>query len=151
MAARIIGIGQAMAGDDGAGIAVVRRLCEMPSADGVEVMEIAEPSALVPLLTDGASPVVLIDAMVDGGEPGRIVHLRSGAGAGRSRLLSSHGIGVQQAIDLAMTLNPDDFAQRVEIVAITIARPAAYGTGLSPEVARAVEQAAIEALRLAGI
>lgn len=151
MAARIIGMGQAMAGDDGAGIAVVRHLREMPCGDWAEVMEIAEPSALVPLLTDGASPVVLIDAMVDGGEPGLVVHLRSGAGARRPRLLSSHGIGVQQAIDLAMTLNPDDFAQRVEIVAITIARPAAYGAGLSPEVARAVERAAIEALRLAGI
>ncbi len=150
MAARIIGIGQAMAGDDGAGIAVVRHLREMSSDAGVEVMEIAEPSALVPLLTDGASPVVLIDAMVDGGEPGRILHVRFGAGEHRSPLLSSHGLGVLQAIDLAMTLNPDDFAQRVEIVAITIARPAAYGTGLSPEVAQAVDRAAIEALRLAG-
>ena len=76
--------------------------------------------------------------------------MRSGAGMHRSRLLSSHGLGVLQAIELAMTLNPDDFAPRVEIVAITIARPAAYGTGLSPEVSRAVERAAIEVLRLAG-
>jgi len=150
LAGRIIGIGQAMAGDDGAAIAVVRQLRERASGAGVEVMEIAEASALVPLLTDGATPVVLIDAMVDGGEPGRVVHLRPEIGARQSRLLSSHGLGVLQAIELAMTVNPDDFAQRVEIIAITIARPSAYGAGLSPEVARAVERAAGEAIRLAG-
>lgn len=149
MAARIVGIGQAMAGDDGVAIAVVRRLREMAPRDGVEVTEIAEASALVPLLTDGVSPVVLIDAMVDGGEPGRVVRLDGDVGARRSRLLSSHGLGVLEAIELAMTINPGDFAQRVEIIAITIARPAAYGSELSPEVARAVDRAAIEALKLA--
>jgi hydrogenase maturation protease len=140
-----------MAGDDGAGIAVVRHIREMPPPAGVEVIEIAEPSALIPLLTDRVSPVVLIDAIVDAGEPGRVLRLRPGGGARRARLLSSHGVGVLEAIDLALTLNPDDFPQKVEIIAITIARPAAYGAALSPEVARVVGQAAGEAVRLAGM
>lgn len=140
-----------MAGDDGAGIAVARRIREMPLPAGVEVSEVAEPTALVALLTDGANPVVLIDAVVDGGKPGRVLHLAPGAHARRARLLSSHGVGVLQAIDIARTLDPDRLARRIEVIAITIARPARAGEALSPDVARAVEKAAAEALKVAGL
>lgn len=149
MAARIIGVGQAMAGDDGVGIAVARRIRQMRPPAAIEVVEVAEPSALLPLLTDSASLVVLIDALVDGGTPGRILRLGSGAGARRGHLLSSHGVGVLEAIELARSLDPENLAQRIEIIGVTIARPARYGEELSPGVARAVERAAAEAIKLA--
>ncbi len=152
MAARIIGIGQPMAGDDGVGLAAARRARELSARPDLEVIELAEPSALVPLLTDGASPVVLLDALAGGGEPGRVIRLapeggRRGIGA---RLLSSHGVGVCDAVELARTLEPARVAAKIEIVAVTIARPGRYRDTLSPAIAAAVDSAAALALELAG-
>ncbi len=150
MSARIIGIGQPMAGDDGVGIAIARRAREMCERTDVEVVEIAEPSALLPLLIDGANPVVLIDAALGGREPGEILHFAPRPGWQRARLLSSHGVGVRDAIELAKILEPEAAANNIEIVAVTILQPSRYGGALSPAVAGAVNKAAALALRLAG-
>jgi hydrogenase maturation protease len=150
LTARIIGIGQPMAGDDGVGIAVARRVCEICERSDVQVMELAEPSALVPLLADGANPVVLIDAIVGSGKPGRVLHFAPLLGRRCARLLSSHGVGVRDAVELAKTLEPDAVAENINIVAVTIQRPSHYGDVLSPAVAAVIEQAAAFALWLVG-
>jgi hydrogenase maturation protease len=139
-----------MAGDDGVGVAVARRVREFEQRADIEVIELTDPSALVPLLTDGASPVVLIDALVDGGEPGRVIHLAADRDAPGARLLSSHGVGVRDAVEIARSLEPEHVAERIEIVAVTIARPSRYCDALSPAVAAALDRAAALALELAG-
>ncbi len=139
-----------MAGDDGVGIAVARRARELHGRADLEVIELAEPSALVPLLTDGASPVVLIDALVVGGEPGHVLHFAPERDRRGARLLSSHGVGVRDAVELARTLEPERVAEKIEIVGVTIARPSRYHDALSPAVAAAVERAAALALELVG-
>jgi hydrogenase maturation protease len=138
-----------MAGDDGVGIAAARRARDICELRDVEVTEIAEPSALVPLLIDGTSPVVLIDAVVGGGEPGQVLHADLDPGRPSLRLLSCHGIGVREAIALAKTLQPESVAEKIEIVAVTIPPPSRYSEMLSPEVAAAIDSAASLALRLA--
>jgi hydrogenase maturation protease len=149
LAARVIGIGQAMAGDDGAGVAAARRVRELSAA--IEIVEVAEPSALIPLLRDGADPVVLIDAVVDTGVPGRVLHLEPGMQSRRAKLLSSHGVGVMDAIELARILDPPRVAPRIEIIGITIARASRHGDALSAPMAAAIEPAARAAVRLAGV
>lgn len=150
MPARIIGIGQPMAGDDAAGLAAIRMLRERGVPQGIDLTEVAEPSALVPMLIDGADPVILIDAVVDAGSPGRILRIVPGkAKLARARLLSTHGLGVLEAVKLARTLHPDSIAPRIAIIGITISRPTCYSESLSPAVARAARRAAAQALRLA--
>jgi hydrogenase maturation protease len=103
------------------------------------------------LLIDGANPVVLIDALVDGGEPGRVLQLAPKPGwRSAGLLLSSHGVGVCDAVELAKTLEPDTAARNIDIVAVTIRRPSRYRDALSPAVAAAIDKAAALALRLAG-
>jgi hydrogenase maturation protease len=149
VAARIIGVGQAAAGDDGVGIAVVRRLREMKLPRHIELVEAAEPSAMVPYLIEGQDRVVLIDAIVGAGPPGRVMRLESETSQlKKGRLLSSHGVGVLEAIELARELAPR--APQVVVLAIAIERPSRYGEGLTPEVAAAVQIAAEQALALAG-
>lgn len=150
MPARIIGIGQPMAGDDGVGVAIARRVREICERTDVEIIELSEPSALVPLLIDGANPVVLIDALVGGGEPGDVLHFAPKAGWRSARLLSSHGVGVRDAIELAKILEPAAASHNIDIVAVTIVRPDHYCESLSPAVAAAIDKAAALALRLAG-
>jgi hydrogenase maturation protease len=133
----VVGIGQAMAGDDGVGLVVARAL----AARGVVVRETADASLLLSLLGDGRK-VVVVDAVVGGGAPGSVMRLDPHALAAGPTPLSSHGVGVAEAIELARTLYGDRAVSRVEIVGVAIDPPAGVGVGLSPAVAAAVEPAA---------
>jgi hydrogenase maturation protease len=147
VAARIIGVGQQWAGDDGVGIAVIRKLRE--AAARCELIELNEPARLIDLLTDGADPVVLVDALLDDGPSGRVLLIDSHRRDARSKhLLSTHGLGVMDAIELARALHPARVAPRIFLVAITVQEAARRGVGLSPVVDAAVPRAAAQALML---
>lgn len=149
MAARIIGIGQPMAGDDGAGIAAIAAIRQIGPPPATELAEVIEPTAIVPLLSDGADPVILIDAALHSGPAGTIVDLVPGKPARRrGRLLSTHGIGVLDAIELARMLHPQSIAKRIVVIGITISRDHRRGENLSPAVAKAVGEAAAHAIAL---
>jgi hydrogenase maturation protease len=148
-AARIIGLGQALAGDDGVGLAVIAHLRQRSDLGDVELCEASDPSELVALLAHDRL-VVIVDALL--GTPAgttREIGIAEIDAAGPSTL-SSHGMGLSQAIELARTLAPDRFAPRLHIVAVTIARPRPGERRLSPAVAAAVPHAAAIAVTLAG-
>lgn len=147
MRVRVIGLGQAAAGDDGVGGAVVRALRERGTHHEIEIHELAEASALVALLTPDV-PVILVDAVL-GAPAGQVVELNPAELELHAPLrLSSHGLGVVEAIDLARVLNDGADLPPLRIVAVTIARPEQYGHGLSPAVAAAVPLAAERVLSL---
>jgi hydrogenase maturation protease len=141
----IVGIGQLAGGDDGVGLAVARAL----AARGFETRESADASIVLALLA-AERRVVLVDAVVGGGAPGAVVRLTAEALGSGPQPLSSHGLGVAEALELASTLYGVAIAERVEIVGVAIERPAGSTFGLSPAVAAAVEPAAALAASLAG-
>jgi hydrogenase maturation protease len=145
---RIIGIGQDAAGDDGAGIAAARYLRTLNVPDGIEVIDQADPSGIIPYLTDGADLTVLLDAVIDAGPSGRVIAIDPSKLEG-GRLLSTHGIGVLEAIGIARAIGDSAKAPRIAIIGITIDRPTRHGAGLSDRVAAAVPIAARQALELA--
>ncbi len=148
MAARIIGVGQEWAGDDGVGIAVVRKLREAGSE--FDLVELDEPSRLIDLLTDGADPVVLIDALLDDGPPGRVLRIDEPQRNPLAwHLLSTHGVSVIDAIELARIAHPDRVARRIFIVGVTIQEVSRHGNGLSAEVQASVARTAAQAYALA--
>jgi len=142
----VVGIGQPAAGDDGVGLAVARAL----AGRGVEVRECADASVVLALL-EAERRVVIVDAVVGGGAPGSVLRLDPAALASGPAPLSSHGLGVAEAIELARTLYGERAARGVAIIGIAIDRPPAPGAapGLSPAVAAAVEPAAALAAALA--
>ncbi|HEY0839475.1 MAG TPA: hydrogenase maturation protease [Vulgatibacter sp.] len=145
--ARVIGLGQSAAGDDGVGVAVVRALRERGLPSGVEVHHLSDPSALAALL-DPNVPVVIVDAVL-GSSPGELVALTPDELATHAPLrVSSHGLGITEAIGLARVLDAGADLPVVRIVAVTITRPAGYREGLSAEVAAAVPRAADRVLQL---
>ena len=149
MRARVIGLGQPAAGDDGVGLAVLQSLRQRGPLPDVELLEVADDLALVPLL-ETESTVVLVDA-VAGDTPGNVVVLTPEELACRDRgATSTHGIGVAQAIALARVLADGVARAPVRIVAVTIRTPTGYGYGLSPAVAAAVPVAARRVLALLG-
>jgi hydrogenase maturation protease len=150
----VVGVGNALRGDDGAGLEVARRVRERADADGVLVRELeGEGVGLLDLWT-GARAVVLVDSVRSGDAPGTVHRVDATGGplpAGLRASTSTHAVGVAEAIELARALGrlPD----RLVVYGIEGGR---FDTGaeLSPGVAAAIDRVAdavlSEARALAG-
>lgn len=153
---RVIGCGNPDAGDDAAGIlAVAEARGALEAVAGVEVVPRASPLQLVHLLRDVAA-VVVVDAIRTphgGRAPGALIRAEAGpAGlpAGISSCLSSHGLGIAEAVGLAAALGQ---APRVVVLGVE-AESAVVGAPLSAAVRAAlpelVSRIVTEATGLAG-
>ena len=102
MGLRVIGVGNTLRGDDGAGPAVARALGER----GADALEHAGDGVGLIDRFDGAARVVVVDAMCAGLAPGTVRVFEAGLTplpAGRF-VRSSHRIGVAEGIELARVL-----------------------------------------------
>jgi hydrogenase maturation protease len=141
MGARVVGIGQRLAGDDGVGLRVAERVRAL-DLPGVEVASAASATDLIAAL-EGPERVIVVDAVLGPGEPGRLhVAAPEDFGAGRLVAVSTHGLDVPGAVAMARALYPETVAPSIRIVGVEIARADRLGEGLSAEVAMAVEGAA---------
>lgn len=141
MAVTVVGIGQPWAGDDGVGPAVVEALRETGLPRGVTAVAVADPSDLVALLGQ-ADDVIVVDAVVEAGAPGRLVELDPDERDPAEPLaVSSHGIGVRQAIALARALSDGRPLARTRILGVAIHRPMFKARRLTPGVAAALPAA----------
>lgn len=125
----MIGLGNAMRGDDAAGLIAARRL------HGVE--HEGEPLALLDVW-DGAQSVVVIDAVRSGGVPGTIHRFDATEPlpAALRSSTSTQAVGLAETIELARAL--DRLPARLTVYGIEGERFEA-GTGLTPAVSAAVE------------
>jgi len=141
MATRVIGIGQPSAGDDGVGYLILDALEQLPLPHGTELIRIQDASALVDLvLTDRA--VIVVDAVLDPEHAGAVRLLDEQAlDASSPGSVSTHGLGVIPALELARILYADRIAKNVCFVTVAIAAPRGYSHELSDGVAAAVPKA----------
>lgn len=144
---RIIALGQAAAGDDAVGFAVLEELQHRGLPRDIELRRAEETTALIALL-GGTERVVLVDAAL-GARPGDVMQLDIDELADQDvRPVSSHGMSVGAIVELARILAPDSVAPSIHLVAVTIARPDRCNHGLTPAVAAAVGRAADTVLEL---
>jgi hydrogenase maturation protease len=138
----LIGVGNGWRGDDGAGLALARRVREL-APPGVEVREVDGDATALMDAWSGAEHVVVVDAAQSEAAPGTVRRFDAGATALPVRALrsSTHAFGVSDAVELARALGrlPD----RLEVYAIEGASFTA-GERLSPAVERAVAELASE-------
>lgn len=148
----IIGIGQTLRGDDGAGIQAVRRWqAEYPASAKlpglrVELEELPGLSLLDRL--SGADAAILVDAVNSGASPGSLYRLElSDLDAFRPESDSAHGWGVAETLYLGHMLYPQELPEVIVLVGIE-AGDMHLGDGLSREVSGALHQVAgmIEAI-----
>ena len=135
----VIGVGNEFRRDDGAGPAVIGRLRDLVPAGVGLVITDGEPTRMIEAWT-GAALAVVVDAVrVFGPEPphpGRVHRFAlDRPGGGAARTASSHGLGLDDAIALAVAL--DRMPGRLIVHAIE-AGDLSQGTGLTPPVAEAV-------------
>jgi hydrogenase maturation protease len=139
---RVIGIGQRYAGDDAVGLAILEELRGRGVPPGVELFEVADPTALLPLL-ETPHAVFVVDAVVGAGRAGDVVDLGAEEIAqALDRPLSTHGLGVVKAIALSRALFGDGGARRVRIIGVRIEAPVRGDRAMSPAVSGAVARAA---------
>jgi hydrogenase maturation protease len=97
----VIGIGNEFRGDDGAGIAVARRLRETPCLDVREFQQ--EPTSLLDEW-QGHDAVVLVDTMRSGATPGTIRRIDASQTPLPRALggsTSTHAVGLGETLELA--------------------------------------------------
>ena len=141
----VIGVGNEFRRDDGAGIEVVAGLRgHVP--DGVELLvSDGEPTALIEAWDEALLAVVVDAVHAHPGEPGRLHRLvLEGDRHALDSPVSSHGLGLGEAIDLARVLGR--MPERLIVHAVE-AGDTAQGTGLTPVVAAAISRLVAAVLR----
>jgi hydrogenase maturation protease len=134
----VIGVGNPERGDDGAGIAVLRRL-RSPRASGVKLRECRGEAEDLIAAWRGARRVILVDAALSGAHPGTVHRIE----AHREPLVeglrspSAHDRGVADAVELAR--NTGRLPPSLVVYAIE-GRTFHPGRDLSPSVRLAVER-----------
>lgn len=134
--ALVIGVGNDYRHDDAAGLAVVRQLKKY-DIPGVRLLESDGDPAKLLELWKGVSSVILVDAVASGATPGTIHWLDVDHESVPSQLfqVSSHGLGVAQAIELARALK--QLPAFVKLFGIE-GRNFEEGEGISKEVAESI-------------
>jgi hydrogenase maturation protease len=132
----VIGVGNPFRQDDGAGLAVARKLKEL--ADGTfSVVEEGGEGATLLESWKGAGALLLLDAVQSGAEPGTIHRLDAISQALPVNMFrdSSHAFGIAEAVELARALGrlPETL-----IVYGIEGKEFQAGTGLSHEVESAL-------------
>src|SRR5271157_6650837 len=133
----VIGVGNEYRGDDGAGVAVARRLrAQFPG--GVTILEESGEGASLIQAWQGAAWVMLVDAVRSSAPPGTIHRLDARAEPMPTGFFnySTHAFSVAEAVELARSL---DRLPPYLIVYGIEGENFAAGVGLSAAVERAVE------------
>jgi hydrogenase maturation protease len=127
----VIGVGNPMRGDDGAGPEVARRVTSVEGYRGAtgsyELMDVWE----------GADEVIIVDAARSGSEPGTIHRFDAQDGPLPAGVIgaSTHSIGVAEVIEMARSL--ERLPERLFVYGIEIS-DLTPGSELSQTVERAV-------------
>lgn len=143
---RVLGVGSPQ-GDDQAGWAVVDSLGAEMDGRAVELLRLDRPGPRLLGFFRGASHVVIVDAMRCESDAGTLRWWNAVAAPvapWRGRGVSSHGIGVQEALALARELR--QLPPRCDVLGIA-GKSWDDGAGLSPAVASAVVRAVAEIRR----
>lgn len=137
----IVGLGNTIRCDDAAGIAVARGVYETIAAEhGPGAAAFVEASCagwrLVDILA-GYKRAVIIDSIQTGkGKPGEC-YLVERTKIDSIHLQSSHGMGLEEAVELARR-NGLDVPEKITIYAIEVLNPFEFGEAMSAEVERKI-------------
>jgi hydrogenase maturation protease len=144
----VVGCGNILAGDDGIGIEVVKRLQTESLPDSVQVIEAGVPGLTLLDLMTGATKAIIIDAVFAGGQPGEIFRFTDADLPEHvTTSWSVHGIGLREALVWGRNFEPERMPAEIVIIGIQIASLEKWKIGLSPPLVKAVEQA-LEKVRM---
>jgi hydrogenase maturation protease len=133
----LLGIGNLLMGDEGVGVAVVRRLERLDLPADVECLDGGTGSFALLEPMQRAGRVILVDATVDGSPPGSVHRLEPRFSRDYPRSLTAHDIGLKDLLDAFHLLGDPT---PVTLFAVSIPPLSELGMELSPPVAAAVPE-----------
>lgn len=138
----VVACGNVFAGDDGVGIEVLRELMREGLPAAAHPVEAGAPGlGLLDHMLE-FDKAVIIDAVADGGAPGRILRRREEELPRKTAPpISVHDVGIRDALAYGRRSAPEMIPAEVVIIGVTVADMEAWRVGLSPAVARAVPRA----------
>lgn len=141
----VVGCGNLLRGDDGAGPECVRRLAEAGLPAGVIAIDAGTSGADVVLCMRGANRVILVDACQSGRPPGSLLRLSPAelAEIPAAGPLDIHAFRWIDAVALCRALGGEAPAPRISVWLVEAAE-CTPGRGLSPAVAAAVSRLAVQ-------
>jgi hydrogenase maturation protease len=133
----VIGLGNTYRRDDGVGVAVAAAIGDLALPNVSVVTGIAEPTGLLEAWSGARLAIVIDAAVTPASAPGRIRRCTLDDLTAASEGLSSHSVDVRGAHALGRALEraPDALVVLTVEVADT-----GHGTGMTPQVARAVPE-----------
>ncbi len=138
---KILGCGNILASDEGAGIHAVRKMNKYRMPNKVKILEIGRPGTFLLDYIIEAQCIYLIDAMVRGEEPGTIYRFETN-GYPPEELLgySIHGFNLVDAYKLGMKQCPEKMPDKLIIQGIEIKERGKFKSKLSPPVKKGVNK-----------
>jgi hydrogenase maturation protease len=145
----IVGLGSEVRTDDGVGLAVIRRLEETGTPDGIELVAAGTPGLGILDLIAGFRRAVIVDAIDAGLDPGTVIR-QSVDDLSPASLHASvtHGIDLVTALETGRKLGlplPDE----LHIVAIQIEDATTLSESCTQAVEAAIDEASNCAVKLA--
>ncbi len=132
----VIGVGNTIAGDDGAGVEVILRLKKTWEGNPAVFLHVLEGDHFeIAGLLDRAERFIFVDAF-EGERPGELVNA---ANTRRAFAPSFHQTDIASVMACLDTLRVVDPFPKWEIRGVTIIPPATIGEGLTPTVEAAVD------------
>lgn len=129
----IIGVGQALRGDDGVGSALARQLAGRLAADALLILDAghAPENFLGPVVRFQPDAVLFLDAARGGGAPGDIVWLRPAEADGRGG--STHALSLEMLADYLTA----ETGAVIRVLGIEPSLPSSRSAGCQPASRRA--------------
>lgn len=132
----MLGIGNILMGDEGAGVHVLRRLERLPLPGNVRCLDGGTGSFLLLDPLQQAQRVVLIDATADGNPPGTLRRLAPRFSSDYPPTLTAHDIGLKDLLDAAYLTGRE---LDVTLYTVSIDFPQELGMELSPAIAERLD------------
>lgn len=138
--ALVLGIGNILMGDEGVGVRVIEALeCASWRPDGVTLLDGGTGGFHLLEYLQEFTPIVMIDATLDGQPAGTVSVLRPKYASDFPRALTAHDIGLRDLVETAALLGS---LPPITLVTISIAEIQSMVTTLTPAVAAAIPAAA---------
>lgn len=140
----VLGIGNILMGDEGIGVHVVRYLQEQDLPESVACLDGGTGSfqLLEPLQL--ADRIIMIDATIDGGPPGRVRRLTPRFSKDYPPSLTAHDIGLKDLLDAYYLLGePQDvilFAVSISPLSELSIELSSHLAGCVPEIAKSIRR-----------
>jgi len=136
----VLGIGNVLLGDEGAGVHAVRRLERESWPPHVTLLDGGTGGFHLLSLFQEYERIVLVDATMDGQPPGTVRVIRPRFASDYPKTLSAHDIGLKDLVESAALLG---HAPEVVLIVVSVKTlPEGLHAGLSPEVAASLPRVA---------